>query len=299
MGARIPTGLVGAALAATLAACGAMGAVDAPVTQATADLSWRDHVLAVVRPVADRRLSANDAPGSPFLALGLDALGRASADARYAAAATAAGSAGPATAPMNREAACDRNACRADDLLSAWALWAGPGAGESASTGLVALDLPFRRMAQILFDREALLFRADAGSVAQDRFDAHLNARAFAALTRMIDTLPAEDPARLEYVALYREMARPIVRLQGADGWWRETLGDETMSVDRSASALYVYGLTWGLNTGMLSFNEGEAAALRGWAALHSTEGLAALRADDQGMGALLLASAQLAERRW
>ena len=299
MGARISIRLVGCALAAALAACGATSAVGAPVAQATADLPWRDQILAVVRPLADRRLSANDAPASPFLALGLDALARATGDARYETAATVAGRAVQTPARIDWDALCAGDACRADDLLDAPTLWAGPGDSEAARTGILALDPPFRRMAQVLFDREALMFHTDTGTVTRSPLDAHLNATAFAALTRMIDTLPAEDPARLEYVALYREMARPIVRSQGAEGWWRETLGDETAPVDRSASALYVYGLTWGLNTGMLSFNEGEAAALRGWDALRSTEGLAALQADDESMGALLLASAQLAERRW
>ena len=291
--------LAGVAMAAALSAGWATGSVGSTVAQASADLPWRDQILAVVRPLADRRLSSNDASATLFLALGLDALGRASGDARYETAATVAGPAVQAPARTDWDAFCAGHACRADDLLAAPTLWAGPGDSEAARTGILAVDPPFRRMAQALFDRKALLFYADTGAVAESGFDAHLNARAFAALTRMIDALPAEDPARLEYVAWYREMARPIVQLQGTDGWWRETMGDETTPVDRSASALYVYGLTWGLNTGMLSFNEGEAAALRGWAALRSTEGLAALQADDESMGALLLASAQLAERRW
>jgi hypothetical protein len=299
MDVRTSIRLAGVTMAAALSAGWATGSVGSTVAQASAELPWRDQILIVVRPLADLRLSANDAPGSPFLALGLDALGRASGDARYDTAATVAGRAVQAPARTDWDAFCADHACRADDLLAAPTLWAGPEDSEEARTGILAVDPPFRRMAQALFDRRALLFRADTGAVAQGRFDAGLNATAFAALTRMIDALPAEDPARLEYVAWYREMARPIVRLQGTEGWWRETLGDETAPVDRSASALYVYGLTWGLNTGMLSFNEGEAAALRGWDALRSAEGLAALQADDEGMGALLLASAQLAERRW
>jgi len=299
MGARTSIRLVGIALVATLAACGATGVVGAPVAQATADLPWKAQVLAVARPLADRRLSSTAAPGSPFLVLGFDALGRASGDGRYAAAATVGGRANEDPAGASWDAFCTGADCNADHLLHAPALWAGPGEGEAASAGVVALDPPFRRMADVLFDRQALLFHADTAARIEGRFDALLNATAFAALTRMIDTLPTEDPARLEHVALYREMARPIVRLQDRDGGWRVILDDQTSPIDRSASALYVYGLTWGLNTGMLSFNEGEAAALRGWEALRSTEGAAALQTDDEGLGALLLASAQMAERRW
>jgi hypothetical protein len=49
----------------------------------------------------------------------------------------------------------------------------------------------------------------------------------------------------------------------------------------------------------MLSFNEGEAAALKGWDALRSPAGLEALQAEDRGLGALMLAAAQMAERQW
>lgn len=298
MGARAAIRLVAITVAAALAAGGTMGWVGAPVAQATADVPWKDQVLAVARPVADRRLSSDAPPGSPILSLGFDALGRASGDTRYTAAATVAGRADDDPAGAVWDAFCTETHCIADDLLQASALWAGPGEGEAAGAGVIALDLPFRRMADTLFDRQALLFHADTARI-DGRFQGLLNATAFAALTRMIDTLPAEDPARLEYVAWYREMARPIVRLQGAEGWWHEVLDDATTPIDRSASALYVYGLTWGLNSGMLSFNEGETPALRGWDALRSTEGAAALQTDDEGLGALLLASAQMAERRW
>jgi len=299
MSTRMWMRLVGIALGAAISACGTTGSVVAPLAQTAADLPWKDQVLSVVQPFADRRLSSTDTPGSPFLALGLDALGRASGDTRYGTAAAVAGRASEVAIDTGWDAFCTGSDCNADDLLHAPALWAGPGKGEAASAGVIALDPPFRRMAEALFDRQALLFHADTAAHIEGRFDARLNARAFAALTRMIDTLPTEDPARLEHVALYREMARPIVRLQAPDGGWRGILDDQTSPIDRSASALYVYGLTWGLNTGMLSFNEGEAAALRGWDALRSTEGAAALQTDDEGLGALLLASAQMAERRW
>lgn len=298
MVARASLRLVGVAVAAAISACGTTGAVGAPVTQATADLAWKDQVLAVARPLADRRLSTTAAPESPLLALGFDALGRASGDARYATAAAVAGHAGQGPTRADWETFCTGSDCNAADLLDTPALWVGPGV-ESSDEDVVALDPSFRRMAGTLFDRQALLFHADTAAHIDGRFDALLNATAFAAVTRMIDALPTEDPARLEYVAWYREMARPLVRLQGADGWWRSILDDEASPIDRSASALYVYALTWGLNSGMLSFNEGETAALRGWDALRSTEGATALQTDDEGLGALLLASAQMAERRW
>lgn len=269
----------------------------------TVGAAWRAGVLAVVAPLAERRLAHGNqrAPGAdhPLLPLGLDALGRASGEPRYAEAATHVGAMPVDQPPLALDSLCAGAVCRAADLLQRRELWAGAGQVDTERAAVAGLDPSFRRMAATLFDREALLFHTDESTTGESRFDATLNATAFAALTRMVDALPAEDPARLEYVALYREMARTITRVQGDDGWWRETLGDEAGPVDRPASALFVFGLTWGLNTGMLSFNEGETAALTGWDALRSPAGLEALQAEDAGLGALMLAAAQLAERQW
>ena len=269
----------------------------------TAGPAWRAEVLAVVLPLADRRLATSHRRGpgadAPLLPLGLDALGRASGEPRYAVAANEVWAMQVDQRPLSLNGLCAESVCRAADLLERPALWADPGEVDQGRAGVARLEPSFRRMAATLFDREALLFHNDQSTTGQNRFDAKLNATAFAALTRMVDALPAEDPARLEYVALYREMARAVTRVQGRDGWWRETLGEEAGPVDRSASALFVFGLTWGLNTGMLSFNEGETAALTGWVALRTPADLESLEADDAGLGALMLAAAQMAERQW
>lgn len=279
------------------------GSMAGSTAGSTVGTGWSAEVLAVVLPLAERRLATGNRPGPaadhPLLPLGLDALGRASGEPHFAAAAPQA-----VVTPMDRpllvlNTLCVGGVCNAADLLQRPELWAGPWEGEPGRAGVAGLEPSFRRMAATLFDREALLFHTDESRTGERRFDVSLNATAFAALTRMVDALPAEDPARLEYVALYREMARTITRVQGGDGGWRETLGEETGPVDRSASALFVFGLAWGLNTGMLSFNEGETAALRGWDALRTPAALEALQAGDAGLGALMLASAQMAERRW
>jgi len=295
-----------------LAGC-STAASAAPAAGPTAGADWSAEVLAVVRPLAERRLTTGTrAPGAghPLLSLGLDALGRASSEPRYTAAAGVLAGTGPLDQPpVALDSLCTAGTCSAADLLQRPELWAGPGVDPSVRSGVAGLDPSFRRMAAALFDREALLFHTDertASGSTTDRditghmgFESTLNATAFVAMTRMVDALPAEDPARLEYVALYREMARTITRVQGDDGWWRETLADPASPVDRSASALFVFGLTWGLNTGMLSFNEGETAALKGWNALKTPAALEALEAGDAGLGALMLASSEMAERRW
>ncbi len=260
-------------------------------------------MLEVVTPLVERRLAAKGQgrieADHPLLPLGLDALGRASGDPRYSTAAAQAEVPGAEALPIAMPLICAGSDCRTDDLLRGSDLWVGPWAGEAGRAKVASLDPAFRRLALTLFDREALLFHANEDAIGERHFDATINATAFAALTRMVDALPDEDLARLEYVALYREMARTVTRTQGPDGLWHARLDDGSTPADMGASALFVFGLTWGLNTGMLSFNEGESAALNGWDALQTSARFAAFENDDAALGALLLASAQMAERRW
>jgi len=283
-------------------ACVALPTTASATPQTATTTPWSEGVLSVVRPLAEGHQGTRDPHerglGHLLLALGLDALSRASGDPLQAAPGrTTTGAQSPPMPALGT--LCIDAGCRAEDILHRPELWSKTDAIAADLEGIAALDPAFRRMADGRFDREALLFRSDASEPGQTRFDACLNATAFAALTRMIDALPAEDPARLEYVALYREMARPITRLQSEDGWWRETLGDEDALIDPAASALFVFGLAWGLNTGMLSFNEGEATALSGWDALDGSTDQQIWAADDSARGSLFLAAAQLAERRW
>lgn len=297
MGRRWPVLSISLVLACTVLP------VPASATPQTATATpWSEGVLSVVRPLAEGDQATRDLdeqrPGHLLLALGLDALSRASGDPLQAAPGqTTTGAQSPPMPALGT--LCIDAGCRAEDMLRRPELWSRTDAMAADLEGIAALDPAFRRMADARFDREALLFRSDASEPGQIHFDAHLNATAFAALTRMIDALPAEVPARLEYVALYREMARPITRLQSEDGWWRETLGDEDALIDPAASALFVFGLAWGLNTGMLSFNEGEAAALGGWEALAGSTDQQIWTADDAARGTLFMAAGQLAERRW
>lgn len=277
--------------------------VPASATPQTATATpWSEGVLSVVRPLAEGHQGTRDSDerglGHLLLGLGLDALSRASGDSLPATPGQTPSAAQSPPMPA-LDTLCIDAGCLVEDILQRPELWSRTDAMPAGVAGLASLDPAFRRMADARFDREALLFRSDAREPGQTRFDAHLNATAFAALTRMIDALPAEDPARLEYVALYREMARPITRLQSEDGWWRETLGDDDALIDPAASALFVFGLAWGLNTGMLSFNEGEATALSGWDALDGSTDQQIWLTDGAALGALFLAAAQLAERRW
>lgn len=214
----------------------------------------------------------------------------------------------------------ERSSCRSNTDLLSIALWAEASRMTGDARYLTHGDARYRSVIEPLYNTETFLFHDQVGVVSSDagaEASALYNGLAYAGLARTIQAIPADNPARLYYVALYREMSRTIIARQRGDGHWSAGLRREDHAPpDMMASALFVYGLAWGLNTQMLSFNEGETAALSGWAALTRSlraDGVLADAADTgsslrterknpspgDAAGAYLMATAQIAERKW
>lgn len=107
------------------------------------------------------------------------------------------------------------------------------------------------------------------------------NGWVMAALVRVLDELPATDSHRDQYVADFRAMAKALLPIQRADGFWNESLVDANHcgalgitgqdGPETSGTALFVYGLAWGLRTGLLDQSTYGAAVEKGWNGLVST----------------------------
>jgi unsaturated rhamnogalacturonyl hydrolase len=101
-------------------------------------------------------------------------------------------------------------------------------------------------------------------------FWARGNGWVLAGLARVLEGLPADDPMRPRYEALFKTLAASIVKLQGGDGAWRaDLLNPQTFPQPESSStALFAYGLAWGVNHGLLARADYAPAVLKAWAAL-------------------------------
>lgn len=97
------------------------------------------------------------------------------------------------------------------------------------------------------------------------------NGWVLAGLARVLEYLPKEYAGRPRYVTLFKDMARRIASLQRPDGYWRVSLLDpESYPVpETSGTGFFTYGLTWGVNTGLLERAEFEPVILRAWDALN------------------------------
>ena len=80
------------------------------------------------------------------------------------------------------------------------------------------------------------------------------NGWVLAALVRVLSLLPVNEPHRAEYIQDYLDMVKAIVPLQRADGYWNASLHDSTHfgGKELSGTALFTYGISWGIRQGFL-----------------------------------------------
>jgi rhamnogalacturonyl hydrolase YesR/predicted secreted protein len=100
------------------------------------------------------------------------------------------------------------------------------------------------------------------------------------ALARILDVLPTTDAHYAEYVQTFQDMAAAVKTVQRSDGFWNVNLAyaNDYPGPESSGTAMFVYGLAWGINKGYLSINTYLPTVIAGWnalavGALHHTTG--------------------------
>jgi unsaturated rhamnogalacturonyl hydrolase len=80
------------------------------------------------------------------------------------------------------------------------------------------------------------------------------NGWVIAALVRTLEFLPEDSPYRKEYITTYKDMVDALVACQMEDGFWNVSLLDPTHfgGKELTGTSLFVYGITWGINNGIL-----------------------------------------------
>ena len=73
-----------------------------------------------------------------------------------------------------------------------------------------------------------------------------------------------------EYLKTYKEMMKAVLPVQREDGFWNASLHDPNNYGGKEATgtSLFVYGMAWGVNNGILSAKKYMPAITRGWNAL-------------------------------
>jgi unsaturated rhamnogalacturonyl hydrolase len=88
------------------------------------------------------------------------------------------------------------------------------------------------------------------------------NGWVLAALARVLETLPEDEPHRSTYEADFRALAAALLPLQRQDGFWNSSLADPNHCAaagepgedgpETSGTALFAYGFAWGIRRGLL-----------------------------------------------
>ncbi|WIY02912.1 glycoside hydrolase family 88 protein [Amycolatopsis mongoliensis] len=181
---------------------------------------------------------------------------------------------------------------------------------------LDAMQKLFSSSERKLFDEFTGLWYRDERFKGSGVFWSRGNGWALAALTKVLQVLPADDARRPEYLRVYKKMAFSLSLLQRRDGFWNSDLlnpwdhgGPET-----SGTAFFTFGIGWGISAGILDAKRFRPVVDKAWTAL-STKALqadgkvgyvqpvgdrpATARPDDTaayGVGAFLLAAQEVAK---
>ncbi len=134
----------------------------------------------------------------------------------------------------------------------------------------------FWRTTDYLYDKDEHLYFRDSTFFNKTEangkkiFWSRGNGWTFAATVRMLQFLPMNSPDRSRFEQLFKDMAAKILSLQQPDGMWRASLldPDNYPTPEASGSALFTYGLAWGVNQGLLDRATYEPAVRKAWPAL-------------------------------
>lgn len=98
------------------------------------------------------------------------------------------------------------------------------------------------------------------------------NGWVFAALVRVLEIMPAGAPHRKEYEKTFVKMAKALLPIQRTDGFWNASLHDPGNfgGKELTGTALFVYGMAWGINHKVLSSGKYRPAVEKAWKAMAS-----------------------------
>lgn len=91
-----------------------------------------------------------------------------------------------------------------------------------------------------------------------------------AALVRTLEGLPASDPHYAEYLQDYKDMLQALLPLQRPDGFWNASLHDPGNygGKELTGTSLFVYGMAWGINKGIIDRETYLPVVIKAWNAL-------------------------------
>lgn len=172
------------------------------------------------------------------------------------------------------ERPCQVRWCWSDAIFMAPPVWTELARATGDARYRVHAEHELNATIDALYDRDEHLFYRDSrfigrpGPSGNKVFWSRGNGWSYAGMAKVLQTIPADDPNRPAYEALFRQMSERLRGLQGAEGYWPVSLLDAGGPPETSGTAFFVYGLAWGVNVGLLDKADYGPSVAKGWAAL-------------------------------
>jgi rhamnogalacturonyl hydrolase YesR len=163
-----------------------------------------------------------------------------------------------------------------DALFMAPPVWAKMYKATGERKYLDYVHEQWRKTYDLLYDKEEHLYARDVSYIAKREpngkkiFWSRGEGWVMGGLARTLDYIPKDDPQRQFYIQQLREMSARIAQLQGEDGLWHAGLLDPASYPlpEISGSALFVFGMAYGVNQGYLDAKVYRPVIERAWAGI-------------------------------
>ena len=96
------------------------------------------------------------------------------------------------------------------------------------------------------------------------------NGWAILAMTELLDVLPPDHPDRDAILSLFRSHVRGIASLQSGTGFWHQLLDRNDSYQETSATAIFTYCISHGINKGWIDAQAYGPVAVLGWNAVQT-----------------------------
>jgi len=127
----------------------------------------------------------------------------------------------------------------------------------------------------IMYDKETGLYFRDGKYIypkhttaaGKKDFWARGDGWALAALAKVMKDLPKDDKHKKEYTKYFKRLAKAVKECQQEEGYWTRSMLDPEQAPGRetSGTALFAYGLQWGINNGVLKAKKYQPVVDRAW----------------------------------
>ncbi len=160
-----------------------------------------------------------------------------------------------------------------DALFMAPPVWARMYTATGDHAYIDYLNAQWAKTSDLLYDRQEHLYARDEtyktkrGPRGEKIFWSRGEGWVMGGLARTLDYLPQDDPRRPFYIQQLQEMSARVAQLQRKDGLWPASLLDpqDYPQPEISGSALFVFGMAWGVNHGVLDRARYRPVIERAW----------------------------------